>query len=260
MWLSYGYLQQGRHKDARTLVFDCFKTAGGTITMHGGHGAQALDASREGPVTTTGPFAVMRARYLIDTEEWTGELAGWTPPAAAAPSARLTTAYVNGLAALRGNLVMTARDALGELRAARTALEAQLDENAVDQSSRVRAEILELQLSGLIQIAQGDKTTSLDRLREAAALEDKMPFEFGPPFIDKPSHEVLGEALLGLGRAKEARAAFAAALSRTPGRTTALLGLMRAAGAMGDQAKAADVRGQLRTIWRAADSLPADVK
>jgi hypothetical protein len=61
-------------------------------------------------------------------------------------------------------------------------------------------------------------------------------------------------------RAKEARAAFETALSRTPGRTTALLGLMRAATALGDQAKAADVRRQLRAIWRRADGIPPDVK
>jgi hypothetical protein len=66
--------------------------------------------------------------------------------------------------------------------------------------------------------------------------------------------------LLGLGRAKEARAAFETGLSRTPGRTTSLLGLMRAAIAMGDQAKGADVRRQLRAIWSRADNMPADVR
>jgi predicted Zn-dependent protease len=168
--------------------------------------------------------------------------------------------FVNGLDAVRTGALAAARDALSRLRAARTALEAGFDKTAADQSPVVRVKILDLQLGALIQIAEGEKTASIDRLREAAALEDKMPFEFGPPFIDKPSHELLGEALLGLGRAKEAREAFQAALARTPGRTTALLGLMRAATALGDQAKAAEVRSQLRAIWSRADSIPAEVK
>ena len=259
MWLSYGYLQQGRRADAKRLVVDCFKTAGGTMTVHNDHTTVILE-SPDGQASTTGPFAVMRARYIIDTEDWAGELVAWKPPSSLSPAVRLTTEFINGLAAIRTDMLSDARDALSQVRAARAALDATFDKNAVDQSPRTRAQTLELQLDALVQIAEGEKTTSIDRLREAAALEDKMPFEFGPPFIDKPSYEVLGEALLGLGRAKDARAAFDAALARTPGRTTSLLGLMRAAAATGDQTKAAEVRAQLRAIWRGADSMPMDVK
>ena len=39
------------------------------------------------------------------------------------------------------------------------------------------------------------------RARTAAAL----PFEFGPPFVDKPTHELLGEILLEAGRPQAAR-------------------------------------------------------
>ena len=57
-----------------------------------------------------------------------------------------------------------------------------------------------MQLGALIQHADGGGTAAIDRLREAAAIEEKTPFEFGPPFIDKPSHELLGETLLAAGR------------------------------------------------------------
>lgn len=261
MWLAYGYLQQGRRTDAKRLVGECYTSAGGTITGHHGDAAALpLPPPATAQTTPPGPFALMRSRYVIDTEDWKGDVAGWKAPSPGLPAAQITTEFVNGLIAVRTNTLPGAREALSRLRAARAALDAQFDKNATDQSPRTRAQILELQLGALIQIAEGEKTTSIDRLREAAALEDKMPFEFGPPFIDKPSHEVLGEALLALGRAREARAAFEAALSRTPGRTTALLGLMRAATAGGDQAKAAEARGQLRAIWSRADSMPADVK
>jgi hypothetical protein len=93
-------------------------------------------------------------------------------------------------------------------------------------------------------------------LRSAAAEEDRLPYEFGPPFIDKPSYELLGEALLIAHQPAEARIAFEKALARTPGRTTALVGLMKAAEQTGDATKAAAVRAELRAIWHRADRAP----
>ena len=46
-----------------------------------------------------------------------------------------------------------------------------------------------------------------------------MPLEFGPPAIQKPSWELLGDELLALGRNAEAEQAYQAALARAPGRT-----------------------------------------
>ena len=51
-----------------------------------------------------------------------------------------------------------------------------------------------------------------------------MPIEFGPPFADKPAHELLGDVLLSLGRKAEAATAYEAALKRTPNRTSSVNG------------------------------------
>ena len=51
-----------------------------------------------------------------------------------------------------------------------------------------------------------------------------MPMEFGPPFVDKPARELLGDVLLRIDRPREAAAAYEAALRRTPGRAAALRG------------------------------------
>jgi len=56
-------------------------------------------------------------------------------------------------------------------------------------------------------------------------LEETLPIAFGPPTIDKPTYELLGEFLLRRGRKDEARAAFQRALARTPGRRLLLAGL-----------------------------------
>src|SRR5690606_27087197 len=91
-------------------------------------------------------------------------------------------------------------------------------------------------------------------LREAAAAEEAMPFEFGPPAVVKPAPELLGEVLLELGRPAEARDAFARSLARAPGRALSLLGLARAAAAAGDHDTAARAYAQLRANWHAADA------
>ena len=61
-----------------------------------------------------------------------------------------------------------------------------------------------------------------------AALEAQMPFMFGPPYVDKPSKELLAELQLAAGRNKEAAEAYRAALARTPGRAMSLAGLATA--------------------------------
>ena len=97
-------------------------------------------------------------------------------------------------------------------------------------------------------------------LRAAAAEEDRLPFEFGPPFIDKPSYELLGETLLAMNQPKDARVAFEKALARTPERTASLTGLMKAAAAAGDAKKEAEVKARLQAIWHRADRKSTELR
>ncbi|HEY2851741.1 MAG TPA: hypothetical protein VGJ18_02765, partial [Gemmatimonadaceae bacterium] len=83
--------------------------------------------------------------------------------------------------------------------------------------------------------------------------DDVLPFEFGPPDVAKPTHELLGEMLLSQGRAAEAQKEFASALERTPGRSMTLLGLTRASRAAGDTTTSNRAAAQLRANWHRAD-------
>jgi hypothetical protein len=60
-----------------------------------------------------------------------------------------------------------------------------------------------------------------------ATKEHAIPLEFGPPNIEKPTDELLGEMLLELHRQTEARDAFQTALTRTPGRKLVVEALAR---------------------------------
>jgi tetratricopeptide (TPR) repeat protein len=252
-WLEYGYLQQGRFGAAKKLVADCHAAATRAAARR-----DAAAAHEHYPDNSLiGSFTGMRARYLIDTLEWTGDVAGWSIAAGNQRAVQITAEFVNGLSALQRGQTEPAREALERLQIARTAMNAELDKaGARDDSYRAGAKILEQLLAGSVQAARGATADGIAALREAAAAEEKLPFEFGPPFIDKPSYELLGEVLLAAGRPEEARTTFEKALARTPERTAALMGLLRAAETLGDRKKAAELKTRLRAIWRAADRAP----
>ncbi len=75
--------------------------------------------------------------------------------------------------------------------------------------------------------------------RQAAAVEDELTFEFGPPVPVKPGHEFVADLLMEVRRPGEAIPEFEASLKRHPGRALSLLGLYRAATAVKNTAEGA---------------------
>ena len=59
-----------------------------------------------------------------------------------------------------------------------------------------------------------------------------MAYAFGPPNVDKPSHELYGEVLLSMKRYTAAEHEFQMALGRAPGRAMARRGLASTQAAM----------------------------
>jgi len=226
-WLEYGYLQLGRTDDARTLLRECFETARGTGSASAG---DILDPDN----TPRGSYAAMLARYILDTGAWDDESLRWTLPLDDLFPARLTWTFVNGYAAARrGELVTTevSREAIAQTR---RELEEYLagdpsggDANLGD-AYLTRARILETELQALIAESRGDTRRALELASEAAELEEGLPLFFGPPMVDKPANELLGEFLLEAGRPDEAVEAFRKQLERTPERVATVRGLERA--------------------------------
>jgi predicted Zn-dependent protease len=97
--------------------------------------------------------------------------------------------------------------------------------------------VFDLELEGLLALGAGDER-GLATLRRATVLEDSMAYAFGPPTVNKPSHELLGEELARFSRPAEAEQEFRAALERTPHRVVSVKGLNRALVAQGKPAQA----------------------
>ena len=70
----------------------------------------------------------------------------------------------------------------------------------------------------------------------------------------KPSHELLGQALLLTGKPAEAAAAFDACLVRMPNRARSLQGAAAAYAAAGQTGRAAERRATLQMFWRGRSS------
>ncbi len=247
-WLEYGYLEQGRVGAARALLSECRKQA---AAARSGAGGTDPDNS------IVGSYAMMRSRYVLDTDDRAIGGRGWDVPAGSNESAALTEAFVHGMQASR-------RGDMAALHAARTdydrlaeRLEKRLSSEPVapDVAEYLkRNRVLGLELEGLERLAAGEADGGLAALESAAATEDSMAFAFGPPFVDQPAHELLGEELLKTGDPARARAELRKALARAARRTRSLLGLARAAAAAGDGAEASRTAGELLDIWHQADT------
>jgi tetratricopeptide (TPR) repeat protein len=115
------------------------------------------------------------------------------------------------------------------------------------------ATIMENQLAAQLLMADGKSQEAIELVKQAAAAEDRTPYEFGPPVPPKPAHELLGEILLSLGRPDLARVQFELALLRAPKRALSLLGLARSLVQSGNRRAALETYTELQRMWSRAD-------
>jgi tetratricopeptide (TPR) repeat protein len=189
-----------------------------------------------------GYFVAMRARHVLDTEDWAlADRYGADVPAGS--PARHGYDFVTAYAAVK----------LGDRAAAERLLAGMIEQREAAGRDDDRARIRELEIEALLAFDGDGADRAVALLEEAAALEGALAFEFGPPASLKPPHELLGEVLLESGRPAEAVEAFRAALDLTPGRTLDLMGLSLAAGEARQADVADDADARLRAIWRGAE-------
>lgn len=219
-WLLYGYLMQERQEKAMSLLRECGEES-------------ASDAGR------ISSFADMRSRYLLDTERWSGGALDIPVDLSDSPGASLTDAFIRGLAAARTGDAEGVQTWLDRLRELRPAVEADMAAEGLTEATYVqRPAILELQLQGLLREAERKSADAVAYYSEAARLEESLPHAYGPPVIEKSSHELLGEVLLP-GDATTAARALRMAVERAPGRIPTLRRLQSAALGAGDEDLAA---------------------
>ena len=203
-WLHYGYLQLGETEHAEGLMERCHERVQG-----------------EASVGEWEYFASMRARHVVDTEDW-ALTERWTVPPDRLPDGQGGWGY--GAASLKYRITDALSGLhLGDDTAARALL-------GVPRPESPGAAFQIDQLAGLLAVREGKTEEGLALLKRAAEAEDALPLEYGPPEPVTPAYELLGKTLHELGREEEAEAAFRRAVERTPGRLLPVDGLAEVRG------------------------------
>ena len=235
-WLEYARLQQGRFAEARRLL----------AVMEG-------DAKTSGSDRAIGSLSAMRAAYAVET--------GCANDAPRIEGKAPRDLFLSGFCAWKRGDAAGISSAISAMAAAAVSSPAG-DGGAHAHGSGMGAygkggasvtAVLRQQLEALSLFQKGRTAAAIARAREAAAAEDAMSFEFGPPAVVKPSHELLGELLAAEGRAPEAQKEFESSLSHAPGRSLSLAGLARSASTAKNSAVAVAALKQLAANRREAD-------
>lgn len=232
-WLEYADLQMGRYAEAR-------------------HALRAMedDAAKSGSDRSKSHLAMMRAAWVVETRRFDDDVAR-----ALAGEDRGLALFARGLAASakgdRERLEKAAAAVGGKTSAVHTGGSMY----RMGQAPGVAADaVMKKELEALLASLEKNGSRALTLAKEAADAEDSMSFEFGPPAVVKPAHELYGELLAAAGKPAEARAEFERSLTRAPNRALSLLGLARAFAKSGDRVAARDTYGRLAAVWRRADT------
>ncbi|MGH7456515.1 MAG: hypothetical protein ACRENG_34525, partial [bacterium] len=251
LWREYAYLQQGRYQDAKAMF-----------------AIMAQDAKKSEHRSIRFHLAAMRAAYVVNTRLWNSEAARLEVKTEGLEKDAIAgDLLVRGMCAVETGDLPKAGKILAEIEAlspanvtptasATVTMQCHaLPAESANYPSAVQAvNIMAKELMALIQISEGKTDQALQLLKEAAYDEDRMSFDFGPPVVVKPAHELLGEMLLKLNRPQEAQAEFASSLKRAPKRFLSLLGMARAAAKAADHTAAQETYTTLEKILHRADA------
>jgi hypothetical protein len=216
-WLHYAYLQRGRTEDARAILIKCRDEVG------------------QGEKSMAESFTQMRTDFLINSQLWSDAAAAWSiPDRGNQIEAQLTFDFATALSKLKQRDAH-AQEAVAQFEETRQKFVIwNAKQESPDESADKRSQILSGELEALLEVSRGRTAKAIDRLRLLAAQEHALPVEFGPPFVNKPVEELLGEVLLETHDLGGAHKAFTAALAAAPGRKVAAAGLVVSRGPVSD--------------------------
>jgi tetratricopeptide (TPR) repeat protein len=241
-WLQYELLQLGRFAEARATIAELEPVVRGARQPRA---ESSGGVSRESTPThqpLLSDLSSMRARYAIETRRWDA-MAGETQ------FGNVNDLFAIGMsAAKKGNVGVATR------------VQQTLAQRAVapeEGDLRPAIAIMEREMAALVALAGGQTDYAIEILKSAARSELDLPAPLGLLVPIKPAPELLGEALLEAGRAREAIPQFESVLRLHANRSLSVLGLARAAAASGNAALARQRYEELLKNYDRADaSLP----
>jgi hypothetical protein len=250
-YLSYNYLQLGRYKDAKNAV-DLFAAQYAAITNRKtAPDSQDLQARHvRGRTIFALPDRVLYgyfdtlARFIVESESWS-EVPD-LPLIAPSSDFVVMKLHLEAMAAAKRKDAATAKTKAAEM----------MERARIDGQHPFVQQILTMQAreaAAAAAHAASDAAGAVTEMEAAVAIEDSIDSLSQPPYPIIPAHELYGSMLMEMGRPAEARRHFEETLRRTPGRPKAVIGIARAAEAMGDTATARTQYTRLLDMWKNAD-------
>jgi tetratricopeptide (TPR) repeat protein len=227
-WLLYGLLQQGRQSEAKALLTAAYDET--SAIGEPPRERMILDPDND----RVGSLVQMWARYMLETGDNDPEIGQWQFKLSDAFDPNMNVLYVRAMLGQNPERIIVHMAQFLELKA-------ELYETVMAMPEQVpfdllyldRLEVIERQIRASLARANGHGDKALEYAREANRLEGEMPYSFGPPFVDYPSAQFLGELAFDLGKYEEAKTAFGEQLRRSRKKVQAVEGLARAEKALG---------------------------
>jgi hypothetical protein len=175
----------------------------------------------------------MRTDFLINSQLWGDAAAAWDfPESAGSIDSQLTFDFATAFSKLKQRDAHAQKAVQRFEDTRRKFVIWNAKQESPSESAEKRAEILSGELKALLEVSRGRPARAIDRLKTLALEEHALPVEFGPPFVNKPVDELLGEILTEQHDLPEAHRAFTAALAAAPGRRVAAAGLQASQGSV----------------------------
>ncbi len=219
-WLEYGYLQNNQKEEAKAMVQE----------MKG--------FTEEKPsIRARVHMVYLKGTYLAETNEWNSELADIPVDISDLNiSIRSQYHFLEGMKAYGNSDVKKLETVISKMendidRGSYTLtygssnLCSNVSREEATQTDLVESKIRLHQLKGLHANMSSSFTEAEEHFLKSIALENSISYSYGPPHIQKPTHELYADWLLVQKRYSEAEAEYKLALKLAPKRRLLTLGI-----------------------------------
>jgi len=190
----------------------------------------------------------MSARYVLERADWAGAAAlAFTPSQYPQPDSLIR--FTRGLGMARTADLTGAKAEIEAIKALRAALDKSNQAYWADRSEEQM-----LAISAWVALKEGARDQALRFMRAAADGEDGSVKHVAMENRLYPLRELYAELLLETGEPAGALSEFETALKQTPNRYRTILGIARAANAVGDRQKASEYYGKVVELAKNADT------
>ena len=222
-WGQYGDLQRGNFDRSEMWI----------------NRASDVLSNNPGDGRSTGTLKTMKARHIIETENWeTYELTD---------SLNSDELLALGLSAAN----------LGDLDLAQAVAD-RLEDLSSQSPSNTTLNLISMEISALTMFKKGQEKEAVALLMEAVSVAENQSPPRGAASPLKPVHELAGDLLLAMGSHDKAAELYETSLGRMANRPRALLGAARSYAGMSDEYNARQKFQAFYSLWKNTDIAAVD--